>query len=93
MLVNVWLIEVTPVTLDADCPVILVLVEIVQVKVVPAGTIFPLPFIGVTVKVPPEQIAGGETFAITGFGFTVMVIVNGVPGQPLEDGVTVYVAV
>ena len=85
--------DVIPVALEDDCPVILLFEETVQVKVVPAGTIFPLPFAGVTVKVPPEQIAGGVTFAIRGFGFTVMLTVNGVPGQPLEDGVTVYVAV
>ena len=46
---------------------------------VPAGTILPLPFVGVTVKVPSEQIAGSVTLAITGFGFTVTVMVNGVP--------------
>lgn len=60
---------------------------------VPAGTILPLPFVGVTVKVPSEQIAGGVTLAITGFGFTVTVMVNGFPEQPFVVGVTLYVAV
>ena len=38
-------------------PVILEELGADQEYVVPAGTIFPDPFVGATVKVPPEQIA------------------------------------
>ena len=44
--------------------------------------------IGVTEKVPPLHII--EVCAgMTGFGFTVTVIVNGVPEQVPESGVTI----
>jgi hypothetical protein len=42
---------------------------------------------------PPLQIAAGEVLVIAGSGFTVTVIVYGVPGQavPAVDvGVTIY---
>ena len=59
----------------------------------PVGTIFPLPLVGVTVKAASEQIASGTTFAITGFGFTLITTVKAVPEQLVKTGVTVYVAV
>jgi hypothetical protein len=65
------------------------LTGLLQVYVVPIGTIFPLPFVGVTVNVAPEQIAEGVTSAITGFGLTVIVTVNVLPEHVPEIGVTV----
>ena len=60
-----------------------------QVYVVPAGTIFPLPLVGVTVKVAPEQMGGGISLVMLDLGFTVTVIVKVAPGHPPEVGVTV----
>jgi hypothetical protein len=47
---------------------------------------------GVTEKPTPVQVEG-VTFAIVGFGFTVMVTVNVAPAHVPDFGVTVYVAV
>ncbi len=78
-----------PVAEDALAPVILVLVLMVQVYVVPLGTIVPLPWVGVTEKAVSEQIAVGVIFPITGFGFTLITTVKALPEQLLKTGVTV----
>ena len=57
--------------------------------------IFPLPFVGVIVKLLSVQIAA-VVFCMYGFGSTVTVTVNEAPlqiGEIPEAGVTVYVAV
>lgn len=64
----------------------------VQIYVVPAGTVPLVTLTGVTVKVPPLQITA--VIGVTeGFGLIVTTIVNGVPVQVPDKGVTVYVAV
>ena len=58
----------------------------VQVNVVPATVEF-----NATLVVPPLQIVCDEGVAEpTGVGLTVISTVNAAPGQPLADGVTVY---
>ena len=67
------------------------LIGVVHVYVVPLGTIFPLPFVGVTVKAIPEQMVGVVP-KTKGLGFTTTVMVNVLPTQfPVspEVGVTV----
>ena len=60
--------------------------------VVPAGTIFPPPSVGVTVKAPPLQIVA--VWLVTdGCGLTVTVTVKLLPVQLPDVGVTVYVNV
>ena len=65
------------------------LIGVVHVYVVPLGTIFPLPLVGVTEKAAPEQIAAGVTLAIAGLGFTLITTVKAVPVQLLKIGVIV----
>jgi hypothetical protein len=83
-LVNVWLIRLPP---PAVAPVIPpVIVPIVHAKllaVVAASVMFGLVLL---------QIASVAGLVITGVGLTVIVIVNGAPGQvPVVDvGVTMY---
>ena len=60
-----------------------------HVYVVPAGTLFPPLLEGDTVNDKPEHIAGGVTFKMLGFGFTITVIVKVFPEQFPEVGVTV----
>ena len=72
-----------PVAEEALAPVILVFVLIDHVYVVPLGTIFPLPLVGVTEKAFIEQIAAGVTLAIAGLGFTLITTVKAVPEQAL----------
>jgi hypothetical protein len=94
VLVNVWLIELWPVACalpPVTAPAGL-LTGFVHVYVVPAGTVLPLPSVGVTVKaVPLHMIA--VWLVIDGFGLTVTVTVNVLPAQVPDVGVTVYVAV
>ena len=59
-----------------------------QLKVVPAGKIFPLPSVGVTAKLPPLHIAS-VCGATNGFGSTVTVTVKSGPVQVPDFGVTV----
>ena len=79
---------VIPLAEEALAPVILLFVLIDHVYVVPLGTIFPLPLVGVTEKADPEQIAAGVTLAIAGLGFTLITTVKAVPVQLLKIGVT-----
>jgi len=55
-LVNAWLILLTPVAEEADCPVTSVLLEIVQVYVVFKGTTVAHEVVGVIVNADPLQI-------------------------------------
>ncbi len=75
----------------ALCPVIFALVEIDQMYVVFVGTIS-VPSVGVILNTSPLQIVT-ILFAMTGFGLTVVVTVNGAPLHDPLVGVTVYVAV
>ena len=61
-----------------------------QPKVVPTGRTFPLPWVGVIETLWPLQIVCDIGWT-KGFGFTVTLIVNGIPLQvPVKfDGVTV----
>jgi hypothetical protein len=97
VLVRVWEILLSPEVLLADAPGILAFgLGIVQVYVVPAGTISPpTTFVGVIVKDAPEQIVS-LLVLITGVGLTVMVKVSTGPEHETEPlvnvGVTVIVA-
>ena len=69
------------------------LTGVVQVYVVPAGTIVVGALsTGITVKILSPQIVAVWA-GITGDGSTVTVTVNGTPGQLPAKGVTVYVSV
>ena len=59
-----------------------------HVYVVPAGTMLPPPFAGVTVNVAPLQIVDAW-FVIDGTGLTVTSTVNIEPVHPLAVGVIV----
>ena len=61
-------------------PVTAGLSSTVQEYLVPAGTIFPFPLAGVTVKASPEQMLA-VSFSISGVGLTVTVTVNVPPEQ------------
>ena len=63
-----------------------------QLYVVPAGTTPFVGFTGVELKATPLQTIL-VIAVIEGFGFTVIVKVNGVPAHVPTVGVTVYVAV
>jgi hypothetical protein len=70
-------VPVIPLTVGAD-----------HEYVVPVGTIFPVPFIGVILKDPAEQIVAVWVLTF-GFGSTVIVAAKLVPIQLPDVGVTV----
>ena len=90
---RVWLIWLCPVACALP-PVIAptgALTGVVHVYVVPAGTIVVavgIPLTGLIINVLSLQIEAACA-GIAGFGSTVTVIVNGVPGQAPDLGVTV----
>ena len=86
-----------PVILDAPLPVpppviLPVTPGVLQLYVVPAGTIPFVPFTGVRLKPTPLQDTP-VIVLITADGFTFTVTVNVDPTQVPDVGVTVYVAV
>jgi hypothetical protein len=92
LFVKVCPIEFCPIFI-AVCPDKFVLLAIVQVYVVPDGTISPLPFVGDWLNRVPEHdvLVVFELFAILGFGFTVTATVKVEPIHKPDCGVTVYV--
>ena len=56
----------------------------------------PPPFVGVSLKLFPEHIAGGVMSSMLGFGLTSTVTVNGSPSHnpsAPDVGITVYITV
>lgn len=86
VLVNVP--EIFPVPLAA-MPVAVVVLSLVQLNVVPLT----LPVITIGVIAPEQTVCTAGVATAVACGYTVTVVVTGVPGQPFAVGVTVKVTV